>query len=222
MITGRDNHDSIIKPGVSCADQFLPDTIKITDKNYEQLYDYYTKNPLVKNKLDSLDIKTLKRISVAPANPYWSPILPADFEFPLRDAKKKRYKGLGDKDFIFYHRKQGCSYFDQYEAYINADVIIFNSAKYKIENSLDRKPATEVEIIDEADEFLDNFSTQSELNLSRLQSTLKNLILDDPDAQGAVDILIEMLKLEEKNKQALGVDENKIFHIRDTQMDKLL
>ena len=33
MITGRDNHDSIINPGKSCADPFLPENIKITEKN---------------------------------------------------------------------------------------------------------------------------------------------------------------------------------------------
>ena len=33
MITGRDNHDSIIFPGVSCADPNLPDTIQLTEKN---------------------------------------------------------------------------------------------------------------------------------------------------------------------------------------------
>ena len=38
MITGRENHDSIIKPGISCADPFLPDTIKITEKNFHQYY----------------------------------------------------------------------------------------------------------------------------------------------------------------------------------------
>ena len=37
MITGRQNHDSIIFPGVSCADPYLPDTIKISDKNYDKL-----------------------------------------------------------------------------------------------------------------------------------------------------------------------------------------
>ena len=35
IITGRDNHDSVIKPGISCADPFLPDTITITEKNKE-------------------------------------------------------------------------------------------------------------------------------------------------------------------------------------------
>lgn len=222
MITGRDNHDSLIKSGVSCADFFLPDTIKITEKNYGQIMEFYNQNPLIKNKLDSLDVRQMKRISIAPANPYWSPIVSAEFQMPLADAKKKRYRGLNGKEFIFYHRKKGCSYFDQYQSYIDSDIIIFNSAKYKIENSLERKPETDVEIIDEADEFLDNFSSQEEINLTRLSSALKNIFPEDEEAQKVIDEVVELIKLEEKNKSALGVEEDKIFDLKDTKVEKIL
>lgn len=222
MITGRDNHDSLIEPGKSCADPFLPDTIKITEKNYGQLMRFYGQNPLIKNKNDSIEVKKLRRISIAPANPYWSPIAPKGIDMPLVDAKKKAYAGLGGKEFVFYHRKSGCSYYDQFQAYIDSDVIIFNAAKYLIETALNRKPETEVDIIDEADEFLDGFSNQEEINLTRLNSALQGIIPDDPDARGIVDELIEMINLEEKNKHALGVDEGKIFHIKDTKLEKII
>jgi intein/homing endonuclease/Rad3-related DNA helicase len=221
MITGRDNHDSIIEPGKSCADPFLPDTIKITEKNYMKLKEYYENNPFAKTKALP-DLKLLKRISIAPTNPYWSPIVNANYEIPLRDAKKKKYKGLNNKEFIFYHRKQGCSYYDQYQSYIDADVIIFNAAKYKIETILDRKPETEVEIIDEADEFLDNFSTQEELNLTRLSNALQNISPDSPEAMEIIQGIQDLIKLEEKNKQALGIDENKLFEIKETQLEKII
>ncbi len=222
MITGRDNHDSVIFPGVSCADQNLPDTIKLTEKNLYKLEEYYLKNPYIKNK-EIPEIKNLRRIAIAPANPYWSPILPAEIELPvLRDAKKKMYRGLNGKDFVFYHRKAGCSYYDQYLAYLQADVIIFNAAKYKIEVSLDRKPATEIEIIDEADEFLDNFSMQDSLNLTRLSSSLSSIAPENPEARIIVETIENLLGLEEKNKQALGVDENKIHPIKETQWEKIL
>ncbi len=222
MITGRDNHDSIIKPGSSCADPLLPDTIKLTDKNYEQIKDYYSQNPYMKNK-DLPEVKKLKRIAIAPANPYWSPILPDTFEFAqFKDARKLRYKGLGGKEFIFYHRKQGCSYYDQYLSYIYADVIIFNSAKYKIEVLLDRKPETQVDIIDEADEFLDNFSTQEELNLTRLGTALKSVMPETLEAGQLLDEIIKLIGLEEKNKQALGVDDKKIIPIHETNIAKIL
>src|SRR3989344_309686 len=221
IITGRDNHDSIIKPGVSCADPFLPDTIQIVEKNAVLLKEFYNENPLVGNK-EIEDVKSLKRISIAPSNPYWSPIIPADYELQLRDAKKKRYLGLNAREFIFYHRKNGCSYYDQYQAYIDSDVIIFNSAKYKIEVALDRKPLTEVDIIDEADEFLDSFSNQIEINLTRLSASLSRLIISDLDVMAILDTIKELISLEEKNKRATGIDEDKIHFIGDTQIGKIL
>lgn len=220
-IIGRDNYDSIFKPGVSCSDQLLPDTIQINEKNRHIIKNYYEMNPLVKNK-DIDDIKKLKRISIAPANPYWSPIIPADYEAQLKDAVKKRYTGLGGREFIFYHRKHGCGYYDQYQGYINSDVIIFNSAKYKIEVSLDRKPETEVDIIDEADEFLDSFSNQSEVNLTRLNNSLKHIISDDDEVMAILDTVKELVSLEEKRISALGIEKDKIYHIKDTNLGKIL
>ncbi|MDO8563573.1 MAG: helicase C-terminal domain-containing protein [Nanoarchaeota archaeon] len=221
MITGRDNHDSIIMPGKSCADPNLPDTIKFTDKNSYLLRDYYKNNPIINSK-DMPEIRDLKRISIAPANPYWSPIVSSNYDLPLKDAKKRKYLGLSGKEFTFYQRKQGCSYYDQYIAYLEADVIIFNSAKYKIEVALDRKPETEVDIIDEADEFLDNFSSQEEINLTRLYNSLKTIRSESESVGKTVDKINELIELEEKNKKAIGIDENKIFEARETYIMKII
>lgn len=221
MITGRENHDSIIKRGASCADPMLPDTIKIVEKNYELLKEYYFDNPMINNKMEP-SMKSLRRISVAPANPYWSPIFGTEYELPLRDAKKKSYTGLNGKKFIFYHRQKGCSYYDQYQAYVDADVIIFNSAKYLVECALDRKPETEVEIIDEADEFLDNLSSQEELNLTRLKSAMQFVRTDNPHVQEKIDRIIELIQLEDKHIRALGIDEDKIYECRETKIAKII
>ncbi|MEI6731994.1 MAG: helicase C-terminal domain-containing protein, partial [archaeon] len=223
MITGRDNHDSIINPGVSCADPSLPDTIAITEKNFQKIKEYYDDNPLVsKSSKHGIDLKKLKRIAIAPANPYWSPILPAGVVVSIPDARKKKYRGLQGKDFVFYHRQQGCSYFDQYQSYIDADTIIFNSAKYKIEVALDRKPETNVDIIDEADEFLDSFSTQKELNITRLINSLISLRVDNLETRDTIKGIIEILELEERQKKALGVDEKLVFKLSETIMHKVL
>ena len=97
MITGRGNHDSIIQPGVPCDEPTLPELIKLTEKNYDKIEEYYLLNPMIRGK-DMPDIKQLKRISVAPANPYWSPLIPADIDLnQLKDAKKKKYKGVVEK-----------------------------------------------------------------------------------------------------------------------------
>ncbi|MDP3987066.1 MAG: helicase C-terminal domain-containing protein [Nanoarchaeota archaeon] len=222
MITGRENHDSIIKPGVSCADSFLPDTIKITEKNFRQIKEYYESNPFIRSK-DLGELKKLRRMSIAPANPHWSPIIQADYGVNhLTDAKKYDYTGCDGKKYTFYHRKSGCSYYDQYLAYNKSDVIIFNSAKYLSELSSGRKPLTEVDIIDESDVFLDSFFEQSELNLTWLANSLGTIGLEDPSSKESVEEILMLIGLEEKNKRATGVDESKIFKIEDTNVKKML
>ncbi|NCN99343.1 hypothetical protein COU62_02320 [Candidatus Pacearchaeota archaeon CG10_big_fil_rev_8_21_14_0_10_35_219] len=221
MITGRDNHDSLYFPGKSCADPLLPENIKLTDKNQDKLMEYYSSNPLLQNK-DFPDIQDLKRISIAPTNPYWSPILPADLDLRQMKANKMKYKGCDGKQYIFYHRKPGCSYYDQYLSYKEADVIIFNSAKYLAELSLGRKPMTDVEIIDEADDFLDSLFEQGEINLNRLENSLKHIVPDKPETREHLKRILELLGLEIKNKIVLGVDEEQVFHIRETKIADIL
>ena len=223
VITGKDNHDSIIRPGISCADPTLPENIKITEKNYSKLMEFYRENPLIDKKEDSLDIENIRRISIAPANPYWSPILPSAFDVHVfKGVKKYKYQGCDGRDYIFYHRKKGCSYYDQFLAYMKADVILYNSAKYRTELSLGRKPKTEVDVIDEADEFLDSLFQQDEINLTRLSFALKSFHLGHSVAQEDLDRLINLVSLEEQNKRATGVDEDKVFHVKDTQIILLL
>lgn len=221
MITGRDNHDSLIKPGTSCADPLLPENIRLTERNYNKLLEYYEENPLIKNK-SAPSWKEMKRLSVAPANPYWSPILPAEREFTqFKDATKVKYKGCDGKNYIFYHRKRGCSYYDQYLAYTDADVTIFNAAKFKSEIEIGRKPETNVDIIDEADEFLDSLYQQDEINLTRAASSLKQLGVESLKAEEAKRKIIEYIELEEKNKRILGINEDDIFNINDTRFREI-
>ncbi|MDO8460550.1 MAG: helicase C-terminal domain-containing protein, partial [Nanoarchaeota archaeon] len=222
MITGRENHDSVFIPGISCADSSLPDTIQITEKNMPQLREYYLQNPFISTKIEP-NARDLRRISIAPANPYWSPIVPANYELKqLKDAKKKHYRGLQGKEFIFYHRKEGCTYYDQYQAYLDADVIIFNAAKYKIEMAIGRKPETEVDIIDEADEFLDSLTNEQEINITRLAHSLNQIMPESEKVNQTKDQIVDLIRLEEKNKQALGIREDDLFKIKDTKLERII
>ncbi len=221
MMTGRENHDSLISPGISCANHELPENIKITEKNYHKLADYFRSNPFVVGQ-EIPDIKNIRRLSVAPANPYWSPIVPSNYDLnQLKDAKKIKYEGCNGREYTFYHRKSGCSYYDQYLAYKHADIIIFNAAKYKAELAIGRKPATEIEIIDEADEFLDGLFQQDEINLTRLAVSLASISPELLSIRETIYKIIELLKFEEQNKRALGIDENKVFHINETKLIKI-
>lgn len=222
MITGRENHDSIIYPGISCADPHLPDTIKISEKNKDKLKNFYQENPYIStNAMPPL--RNMRRISIAPANPYWSPILPAEIELnQLKDARKKKYVGMDGREYIFYHRKEGCSYYDQYLSYFDSDVIIYNSAKYLSEVSIGRKPQTEVDIIDEADEFLDKLSNSVELNLTRLGNAIRTLSPESYDATEALKLILKYLDAEETNKRVVGINEDKVFHINETKIGEIL
>ena len=149
--------------------------------------------------------------------------MPAEFELnQLKDARKKKYLGCDGKDKIFYHRKKGCSYYDQYLAYFLADTIIFNAAKYRAEISLGRKPLTDVDIIDEADDFLDNLFEQDEVNLTRIMASLKGIVTESEKARADIKKLVELIELEEKNKKALGIDEDKVFHIKETKIEEII
>ena len=222
MLTGKSNHDSIIEPGVSCADPLLPENIKIVERNKEKILEYVKENPFLQNP-QNVNMENVRRITIAASNPYWAPIVPANFELKsLTDAEKKKYRGCDGEDYIFYHRKKGCSYYDQYLSYLYSDVIIFNSAKYRAELSIGRKPLTEVDIIDEADEFLDNFFQQNELNLTRILFALKNFHTGDKKVIHSLDKMIKLIEAEEKNKKVLGVDENKVSQVSETKIKPFL
>ncbi len=221
VMTGRENHDSIMNPGLSCADPELPENIKLTEKNYNKVADYFRSNPFVSGQ-DVPDHKHIKRLSIAPANPYWSPIVPSSYDLnQLKDAKKIKYEGCDNREYTFYHRKSGCSYYDQYLAYKNADVIIFNGAKYKAELSIGRKPKTEIEIIDESDEFLDSLFQQEDINLTRLANNLTTIVPDSIESRETVKSILDLISMEEQNKRALGIDENEVHNLENTKIRKI-
>ena len=150
----------------------LPCKIELKEKNWRKIKEYIRQN----DKTDPsrfLEIKDVTRAAVAGACPYWSPVLPEKFEiksFP--DSKKRRYEGLNNTKFIIHPGRPGCKFYEQFNSYIDSDVMVFNSLKYILETALNRKPLTEVEIIDECDEFLDSFSNHRTINIDKLQTSL--------------------------------------------------
>ncbi|MEI6058511.1 MAG: helicase C-terminal domain-containing protein, partial [archaeon] len=83
-------------------------------------------------------------------------------------------------------------YYDQYESYISSDVLIFNAAKYLLESAIGRKPKTDLEIIDECDDFLDSFATEKRLNINRLVMALSGLFPEDREAKNAIKQLLHL------------------------------
>ncbi|MEK6879629.1 MAG: DEAD/DEAH box helicase family protein, partial [Nanoarchaeota archaeon] len=161
IINKKQNNDK------SADNDIIPCKIEIKEKNLPILKNYLQQNSLVKKDYVT-SMKDYRRMTVAPACKYYSPILEDNFDFSFKDGKMVKYKGLMNKQFAIHQSKPGCRYYEQYHSYINSDVIIFNSAKYLLETLMNRKPETELEIIDECDEFLDNFANQEKININKL------------------------------------------------------
>ncbi len=103
---------------------------------------------------------------------YWSPIYP-NVVAPLKKEKTCRitgYDSIGGTQY-FHRRAAGCGYYDQNHYYLDADIIVYNSAKWHADTNLYRKPKVDIEIFDEADLFLDSLSLRTVLS-SRMISTL--------------------------------------------------
>jgi Rad3-related DNA helicase len=192
VIKGRANFEC---PFDCCraSEKNLPCAIEIREKNAPQIFEYLEKNPEV-NKEDFENITDIRRINIAPTCPYWSPILPSKTKSRiLENATKTSFDTISGKEFSLFERSPNCKYFMQYKNYSKSDVLIFNSMKYLIETAIGRKPLTDLEIIDECDEFLDSFSTEKRINVNRLVSALGALHPEDPEKKVAVKDLIHKL-----------------------------
>jgi len=162
----------------------IPCKIEIKEKNAQKIQEYLKQNKSF-NPKNFRTIKDVKRASIAPVCPYWSPVFPEKFELNgknFENARKRNYTGLKGTRFTFYERNHSCAFYEQFNSFIDADVLVFNSLKYKLESSMNRKPETEAEIIDECDEFLDSFSNQRAVNIDRLQNSLNQIFVENQDS----------------------------------------
>jgi len=212
VITGRDNHRCLFKSGATANDSELPCKIEIKEKNAWKIREYLKDNPKVRN---DLELGNVRRMSIAPVCPYWSPIVPAMADLNL-EARKVPYTGIGGAGYEIYNRKPGCTYYEQFNAYKEAEVIVFNSAKYKLEFLMNRKPDTKVEIIDECDDFLDSFSNSKVINLPRLGNSLLSFFSDDYKLTEAVKKLQELV-----SDLMNGDDSEEIFELHNTRVEDL-
>lgn len=200
---------------ISADNHNIPCKIEIKEKNLRKIKQYLKQNKKV-NLNNFTDIKDIKRMSIAPVCPYWSPVIPEKYELKL-NAKQRTYTGLNNTKFIFYQRKAGCKFYEQFNSFIDSDVIVFNSLKYKLESALNRKPSTEVEIIDECDEFLDSFTNQRNINLDRLQNSLIHVLSSDEKVGGTVKEISGVLKQIKRNKRiSNAIASQEIIPLRET------
>ena len=222
VIKGRNNFTCPFVGG-RCDEDDLPCTIELREKNMDKIKEFIEMNDSV-SKFDFSSISEVRRMSVAPACPYWSPLLPSEVNTrALEKAKKIKYDAVCGEKFALFQRKRGCKYYDQYESYAESDVLIFNSAKYLLEMAIGRKPKTDLDVIDECDEFLDNFANEKKINLNRLVMALSNLF---PDTREKKDMIKEMIFMANSSMFDLDDDDNKkndnIIKINDSKVLSLI
>ncbi len=221
----REEVFEMISQDSSADNPNIPCKIEIKEKNWPKLKKYLSQNKDVDSS-EFKEIGDVKRASIAAVCPYWSPVLPEEYEFrqqSLANAKKSFFTGISGKKYIHYVRCPGCSYYEQFEKYVNSDVLVFNSLKYKLESLLGRKPKTAVEIIDECDEFLDNFSNSETININRLQSALTYAFGTTELFDKIQKELGELLMFLKKNEKILQAAENgEIIPLKETGLYDIL
>ena len=219
----REEIKNLINYDISANNYLIPCKIELKEKNWNKIKQYLQQNKKV-NFSSFSDIKEVKRFSVASICPYWSPVISDKYElknFP--NSKKRKYLGLENTNFVFYQNKAGCSFYEQFNSYLDSDVLVFNALKYKLESSMNRKPSTEVEIIDECDEFLDSFSNSSSINLDYLQNSLSYIYPENDEAEIFLNHLNELLKkIKRDEKISKAVFSKEIFELKQTEIFELL
>jgi Rad3-related DNA helicase len=226
ILTGRNNFKCAYNKSCNADDRFLPCTIELRKENWDLIKSYLKNNEFV-NVTDFGTVDDVRRVSVAASCPHWSPVIGKDWfgtDYGLKDAKSHKYKGLMDKDYIYFEREKGCKYYEQFMSYINSDVMIFNSKKYDIENLLDRKPETDIEIIDECDEFLDSLNNEKRINLNYMKKKVGEVFVKSEDeVREACGKIIEAIDGILKLKWISEIIENsEILKIKDTKIMNLL
>lgn len=207
VVKGRGNFNCPFLPGVTAKDETLPCHIELREKNLQRILELIAMNKDVK-KEDFSTITDVRRVSVAGACPYWSPIMGAETGGKtLSKARKRKYTTISGKEYALFERDKGCGYYQQYHSYMDADVLIFNAQKYLLETMMGRKPKTNLEVIDECDDFLDSFAHEKKINLNRLMSALSALVPEDSKTKNVIKEII--------------LSTNKIIATANTEIEKL-
>jgi len=201
----------------SASNPNIPCKIEIREKNWLKIKRYLKQNKKI-NLNNFSTITDVKRMSIAPICPYWSPVLPEKYEIKsFENVKRRQYDGLDGIKFIQYKRKPGCPFYEQFDSYIDSDVIVFNSLKYKLETALLRKPKTEIEIIDECDEFLDSFSNERVVNIERLQNSLIQTLGSGEGDEKNIDEIFELIKyLKKDSRIEEAIETGKIIPLKSS------
>jgi hypothetical protein len=154
--------------------------------------------PLKKDIIDDEgNHRSESRLQVAKECPYWAPVYGGQSvdratEVLGESYSTIRYSAIGGEKFWFMPQHP-CDYYAQFSYYTKACALIMNQAKWEIETLIERKPAVPVEIVDEADGFLDSLSYQVEITERFFSAVKKENFVDDDDLITLEDAFAEIV-----------------------------
>lgn len=156
--------------------QHLPCTVSIVDG---ELKDHVILKESSKvTEQDLREEENLSRLKVGELCPYWSPLY--NFELKRQGFSSEKYSSVHGVSYWNKRENDPCPFYRQFRSYLDSDVIVYNSKMYEIETLYsERKPVVDVEIIDEADLFLDQLNMKTSIYKSTLEK-----IRDSIDSPG--------------------------------------
>jgi len=171
-------------------------------------------------RLTTPDGQKLRRIDVAKECPYWMPIVPEKhaqlYKHILNDVNYTyEYESVSGKRKIFV-RDEPCSFYCQFLSYAGNNVILMNSAIWELETLNGRKPRVNIEVIDEADGWLDSLSFQRSISVRTIQKLIDYYKEDSYVADNLDALLNEFTLLLEKYKNYTGAMTEDWFNFIDT------
>ena len=180
-IKGRDNFRCLLK-GCLASNRYLPCTRRLSRRE--------------------------KRIDVAKECPFFSPVVRARFKEVVEDELDCEYESLdyvgcdSVKYSVVRRGKKICTYYRQFKAYAESDVIVMNSAMWLAETlGTGRKPLRDVEVIDECDLFLDSLTFEKSISHSTFRKLREAVREQEREARKKYFNLTSLQELADALKQ---------------------
>ncbi|MFH1820857.1 MAG: helicase C-terminal domain-containing protein [Methanobacteriota archaeon] len=137
-----------------------------------------------------------RRIDAVRACPHWGFVFRSELAKSIKDARKSPYVGI--KGEWTWCMKGDCPYWQQFQAYVEADAIVMNSAKWAAELSAGRLPDVPITVVDEADYWLDSLAVKvsvTERTIGWLQDAVKrSLRFGGEDEETEMKDMVEELR----------------------------
>jgi len=155
-------------------------------------------------------IEKLRRIDIARRCEYWTPNVSSlyleTYEKELKDIVKiVSYEAVSGTRHIIMRNGGLCPYYAQFLAYAHNVIIMMNSAIWEVETLSGRKPKVAIEVIDEADAWLDSLSMERVLSVHTIERLIERYAdTDEVLAKKLDEMLVDLTNLISKYDGYMG------------------